>query len=318
MRRLLEPRTLVLLSLRSCPLRVWGGELDGSACCQRSAQGWAAADPSPPQVGIALHYCTLCALLWIAVTARNIYKQVAKKAPPCPGADRPPYARQPLLRYPGAHVSPTPPRAPGAQSCTCGGGVGRGAHRKTRARGRGSRGWGIPGVSGPAVGWGPGSGPRVWGPARLSRAAELHALGARGADCSGEWGGAGRVFSGLGYARVSELRLLLVSWGNRGSAVARVAVSRRWALGPLSGAHGGLDRGPAPARRQVSFSGGRPWGAQVVPGGEAAAMGMWAPRPWGRALSGSELEGLCTRTPGARQTCWEAGNTGPVLSAAPR
>ncbi|XP_037014992.2 adhesion G protein-coupled receptor A1 [Artibeus jamaicensis] len=49
-------------------------------------------------VGIVLHYCSLCALLWIAVTARNIYKQVTKKAPPCPGADRPPYSRQPLLR----------------------------------------------------------------------------------------------------------------------------------------------------------------------------------------------------------------------------
>ncbi|KAF6107316.1 adhesion G protein-coupled receptor A1 [Phyllostomus discolor] len=49
-------------------------------------------------VGIALHYCTLCAMLWIAATARSIYQQVTKKAPPCPGADRPPYSRQPLLR----------------------------------------------------------------------------------------------------------------------------------------------------------------------------------------------------------------------------
>ncbi|XP_024411111.2 adhesion G protein-coupled receptor A1 [Desmodus rotundus] len=49
-------------------------------------------------VGIVLHYCTLCAMLWIAVTARNIYKQVTKEAPPCPGADQPPYSRQPLLR----------------------------------------------------------------------------------------------------------------------------------------------------------------------------------------------------------------------------
>lgn len=48
-----------------------------------------------PQVGILLHYSTLATMLWIGVTARNIYKQVTKKAPPCP--------RQPLLRY-RAHV----------------------------------------------------------------------------------------------------------------------------------------------------------------------------------------------------------------------
>lgn len=56
-----------------------------------------------PQVGILLHYSTLATMLWIGVTARNIYKQVTKKAPPCPGADQPPYPRQPLLRY-RAHV----------------------------------------------------------------------------------------------------------------------------------------------------------------------------------------------------------------------
>ncbi|XP_012890947.1 PREDICTED: probable G-protein coupled receptor 123 [Dipodomys ordii] len=38
-------------------------------------------------------------MLWIGVTARNIYKQVTRKAPPCPGADQPPYPKQPLLRY---------------------------------------------------------------------------------------------------------------------------------------------------------------------------------------------------------------------------
>ena len=52
-----------------------------------------------PQVGIVLHYSTLSTMLWIGVTARNIYKQVTKKAPLCPGADQPPYPKQPLLRY---------------------------------------------------------------------------------------------------------------------------------------------------------------------------------------------------------------------------
>ncbi|KAI4557708.1 hypothetical protein MJG53_018461 [Ovis ammon polii x Ovis aries] len=52
-------------------------------------------------VGIALHYSTLSALLWIGVTARNIYKQVTRKAPLCPGAGQPPHPRQPLLRPSG-------------------------------------------------------------------------------------------------------------------------------------------------------------------------------------------------------------------------
>ncbi|XP_025735896.2 adhesion G protein-coupled receptor A1 isoform X1 [Callorhinus ursinus] len=50
-------------------------------------------------VGILLHYSTLTTMLWIGVTARNIYKQVTKKAPPCPSADQPPYPKQPLLRF---------------------------------------------------------------------------------------------------------------------------------------------------------------------------------------------------------------------------
>ncbi|XP_034342725.1 adhesion G protein-coupled receptor A1 [Arvicanthis niloticus] len=50
-------------------------------------------------VGIALHYSTLSTMLWIGVTARNIYKQVTKKALPCPGADQPPHPKQPLLRF---------------------------------------------------------------------------------------------------------------------------------------------------------------------------------------------------------------------------
>ncbi|ELW67302.1 putative G-protein coupled receptor 123, partial [Tupaia chinensis] len=50
-------------------------------------------------VGIVLHYSTLSTMLWIGVTARNIYKQVTKKAPSCQGADQPPYPKQPLLRF---------------------------------------------------------------------------------------------------------------------------------------------------------------------------------------------------------------------------
>lgn len=58
-------------------------------------------------VGIALHYSTLSTMLWIGVTARNIYKQVTKKALPCPGADQPPYPKQPLLRYPKRFMGPS-------------------------------------------------------------------------------------------------------------------------------------------------------------------------------------------------------------------
>lgn len=65
------------------------------------------ADILSSQVGIALHYSTLSTMLWIGVTARNIYKQVTKKALPCPGADQPPYAKQPLLRYPRLCTSPS-------------------------------------------------------------------------------------------------------------------------------------------------------------------------------------------------------------------
>uniref|UniRef100_A0A2K6S7S7 Adhesion G protein-coupled receptor A1 n=1 Tax=Saimiri boliviensis boliviensis TaxID=39432 RepID=A0A2K6S7S7_SAIBB len=50
-------------------------------------------------VGIVLHYSTLSTMLWIGVTARNIYKQVTKKAALCLDADQPPYPRQPLLRF---------------------------------------------------------------------------------------------------------------------------------------------------------------------------------------------------------------------------
>ena len=67
-----------------------------------------------PQVGIVLHYSTLSTLLWIGVTARNIYKQVTKKAPLCPGAGQPPYPKQPLLRY-RARLTPSPGLPGGSQ-----------------------------------------------------------------------------------------------------------------------------------------------------------------------------------------------------------
>ncbi|XP_039337765.1 adhesion G protein-coupled receptor A1 isoform X6 [Mauremys reevesii] len=38
-------------------------------------------------------------MLWIGVTARNIYKQVTKKAQPCQNSDQPSYPKQPLLRF---------------------------------------------------------------------------------------------------------------------------------------------------------------------------------------------------------------------------
>jgi hypothetical protein len=67
---------------------------------------WWLADTLLSQVGIALHYSTLSTMLWIGVTARNIYKQVTKKTPLCPGADQPPYPKQPLLRYSRARRQP--------------------------------------------------------------------------------------------------------------------------------------------------------------------------------------------------------------------
>ncbi|XP_073649875.1 adhesion G protein-coupled receptor A1 isoform X5 [Tursiops truncatus] len=60
-------------------------------------------------VGIVLHYSTLSTMLWIGVAARNIYKQVTKKAPLCPGADQPPHPRQPLLRCSVFLMTFTPP-----------------------------------------------------------------------------------------------------------------------------------------------------------------------------------------------------------------
>ncbi|KAI5270268.1 adhesion G protein-coupled receptor A1 [Manis pentadactyla] len=49
-------------------------------------------------VGIVLHYSSLTTMLWIGVTARNIYTQATMEAPPRPGAGPQPFPRQPLLR----------------------------------------------------------------------------------------------------------------------------------------------------------------------------------------------------------------------------
>ena len=82
--------------------RRWLGQVAGGGGWRR----WL-VDILSSQVGIALHYSTLSTMLWIGVTARNIYKQVTKKALPCPGADQPPYPKQPLLRYPKRFMGPS-------------------------------------------------------------------------------------------------------------------------------------------------------------------------------------------------------------------
>lgn len=45
-----------------------------------------------------LHYSTLATALWVGVTARNIYKQVTRKAKRYEELDEPPPPR-PMLRY---------------------------------------------------------------------------------------------------------------------------------------------------------------------------------------------------------------------------
>ncbi|CAJ0949043.1 unnamed protein product, partial [Ranitomeya imitator] len=50
-------------------------------------------------IGILLHYCTLATVLWVGVTARNIYKQVTKKAKRCPDPDELPPPPRPMLRF---------------------------------------------------------------------------------------------------------------------------------------------------------------------------------------------------------------------------
>ncbi|XP_030011618.1 adhesion G protein-coupled receptor A3 isoform X1 [Sphaeramia orbicularis] len=50
-------------------------------------------------VGVVLHYSSLSTMLWLGVTARNIYKQVTKKPPQSQDGDPPPPLKQPLLRF---------------------------------------------------------------------------------------------------------------------------------------------------------------------------------------------------------------------------
>ncbi|KAM9835405.1 adhesion G protein-coupled receptor A3 [Syngnathus typhle] len=50
-------------------------------------------------VGILLHYSTLATALWVGVTARNIYKQVTRKAKRCEEPDEPPPPPRPMLRF---------------------------------------------------------------------------------------------------------------------------------------------------------------------------------------------------------------------------
>ncbi|KAK1905293.1 Adhesion G protein-coupled receptor A1, partial [Dissostichus eleginoides] len=50
-------------------------------------------------VGVVLHYSSLSTMLWLGVTARNIYKQVTKKPLQSQDGDPPPPPKQPLLRF---------------------------------------------------------------------------------------------------------------------------------------------------------------------------------------------------------------------------
>ncbi|XP_033885678.3 adhesion G protein-coupled receptor A2-like isoform X3 [Acipenser ruthenus] len=50
-------------------------------------------------VGVVLHYSTLSTMLWLGVTARNIYKQVTKKPLQLSDGDQPPQPKQSMLRF---------------------------------------------------------------------------------------------------------------------------------------------------------------------------------------------------------------------------
>ncbi|XP_040887300.1 adhesion G protein-coupled receptor A3 [Toxotes jaculatrix] len=50
-------------------------------------------------VGILLHYSTLATALWVGVTARNIYKQMTRKAKRYEELDEPPPPPRPMLRF---------------------------------------------------------------------------------------------------------------------------------------------------------------------------------------------------------------------------
>ncbi|CAG6017909.1 unnamed protein product [Menidia menidia] len=57
------------------------------------------------QVGLVLHYSSLSTMLWLGVTARNIYKQVTKRPPQSRDGDPPPSPKQTLLSI-GATSAP--------------------------------------------------------------------------------------------------------------------------------------------------------------------------------------------------------------------
>ncbi|XP_068113644.1 adhesion G protein-coupled receptor A1 [Hyperolius riggenbachi] len=50
-------------------------------------------------VGIVLHYSSLCTVLWIGVTARNIYKQVTRQPSQNQNSEQPAFPKQPMLRF---------------------------------------------------------------------------------------------------------------------------------------------------------------------------------------------------------------------------
>lgn len=53
-----------------------------------------------------LHYSTLATTLWVGVTARNIYKQVTRKAKRYEELDEPPPPPRPMLRFDSDTLSP--------------------------------------------------------------------------------------------------------------------------------------------------------------------------------------------------------------------
>ncbi|XP_067893643.1 adhesion G protein-coupled receptor A3 [Heterodontus francisci] len=50
-------------------------------------------------VGIILHYSTLATILWVGVTARNIFKQLTRKSKRCQDPEEPPPPPRPMLRF---------------------------------------------------------------------------------------------------------------------------------------------------------------------------------------------------------------------------
>lgn len=62
-------------------------------------------------MGILLHYSTLATALWVGVTARNIYKQVTRKAKRYEELDEPPPPPRPMLRYDTAALTVQPEKS---------------------------------------------------------------------------------------------------------------------------------------------------------------------------------------------------------------